>query len=91
MSDDDDIIGGAEVPMDLDMAREMGAQSADITNLKSEVSLLRKELSDMRSDVSEIREMLANNRGGVRMLLAVGSIAASLGAGIAEMIHWWHR
>lgn len=73
------------------MAREMGAQSADISNLKTEVATLRQEMTALRKDVSEIREMLANNRGGIRMLLSVGGIAASLGAGIAEIIHWWHR
>jgi hypothetical protein len=83
-SSDEEAIGEAEVPRDLEMAREMGEQSADISTLKSEVSLLRK-------DVSEIKEMLATNRGGIRMLLSVGGIAASLGAGIAEIIHWWHR
>lgn len=81
---DEEVIGGEEVPRDLEMAREMGEQSADIATLKSEVGLLRK-------DVSEIKEMLASNRGGIRMLLSVGGIAASLGAGIAEVIHWWHK
>ena len=76
------------MPRELDMAREMGEQSADITTLKSEVAFLRK-------DVSEIKEMLATNRGGVRMLLAVGGVAATIGAsiagGIAETIHWLHK
>lgn len=81
---DEEIIGGAEVPTELEWAREMGEQSADILTLKSEVALLRK-------DVADIKEMLATNRGGIRMLLSVAGIAASLGAGIAEVIHWWHR
>lgn len=63
---------GEALPMDLEMARKMGAQGADIATLKDEVQKLR-------DDVSEIKEMLATNRGGVRMLLAVGGIAASLG------------
>lgn len=75
---------GEPLPMDIEVARRMGEQGADIATLKSEVGLLRK-------DVSEIKEMLATNRGGIRMLLSVGGIAASLGAGIAEVIHWWHR
>ena len=88
---DDEPTGDAEVPRDLEMAREMGEQSADIATLKTGLSDLRKELADARGDITEIKVMLATNRGGVRLLLAVGSIAASLGAGIAEIIHWWHR
>ena len=90
-SPDDEIIGGAEVPRDVEMAREMGEQSADIATLKTGLADLRQELAATRGDITEIKVMLATNKGGVRMLLAVGSIAASLGAGIAEIIHWWHR
>lgn len=90
-SDDDGITGGTEVPSDFQMAREMGEQSADITTLKAGLVDLRSELSDARKDITEIKVMLATNRGGIRMLLSVGGIAASLGAGIAEVIHWWHR
>jgi hypothetical protein len=81
---DDEPTGEAEVPRDYEMAREMGEQSADIATLKTEVSALRK-------DVAEIKQMLATNKGGVKMLLAVGSIAATLGASLAEVIHWWNR
>jgi hypothetical protein len=88
---DDDPTGGAEVPRDLEMAREMGEQSADIATLKEGLTSLRQELAATRSDITDIKVMLATNKGGVRMLLSVGSIAASLGAGIAEFIHWWHR
>ena len=73
------------------MAREMGEQSADIATLKTSLSDLRKELSSARGDITEIKVMLATNRGGVKMLLAVGGIAATFGASIAEVVHWWHR
>jgi len=73
------------------MAREMGEQSADIATLKEGLTSLRQELAATRSDITDIKVMLATNKGGVRMLLSVGSIAASMGAGIAEIIHWWHR
>lgn len=87
----EDIIGGEEVPRELELAEERGEQRARIENLTNEVTILRADMSRTRQDISEIKEMLASNKGGIRMLLAVGSIAASLGAGIAEIIHWWHR
>lgn len=87
----DEAIGDAEVPRDVEWALERGEQKEAIRTLKSDVSDLRVELANARKDITEIKLMLATNRGGVKMLLAVGSVAASLGAGIAEVIHWWHR
>jgi hypothetical protein len=73
------------------MAREMGEQSADISTLKTGLADLRQELAATREDITEIKVMLATNKGGVKMLLAVGGIAATFGASIAEVVHWWHR
>jgi hypothetical protein len=67
-----------------DLLRDIGAHAEAITTLKAEVSA-------MRSDITDIKEMLASNKGGIRMLVSVGSIAASLGAAVAEAIHWLHR
>lgn len=88
---DEEPTGDAEVPRDLEMAREMGEQSADIATLKTGLADLRSELAATRADITDIKVMLATNKGGVKMLLAVGSIAATFGASIAEFVHWWHR
>jgi hypothetical protein len=97
MSNDHQIhgIGGTEVPRDLEMAREMGEQSADIATLKEGLASLRAKVDGACSDITDIKVMLATNKGGLRMLLTLGSAAAALGGIIAtiigEIIHWWHK
>lgn len=66
-----------------DLSRDIGAHQEAIKTLKDEVRALRE-------DIAEIKEILATNRGGIRTLVAVGSIAASLAAGAAEFVHWLH-
>lgn len=66
------------------LQRDIGRHDEAIETLKEDMTALRK-------DVADIKEILATNKGGIRMLFAVGSIGASMGAGIAEIIHWWYR
>jgi hypothetical protein len=88
---DDEVIGGAEVPHDIEWAQERGEQKEAISNLKADVAGLRTELASAREDITEIKLMLATNKGGVKMLLAVGGIAAALGGGMASLIAEWLR
>lgn len=67
-----------------DVQREIGAHEEAIGTLKDEVTALRE-------DIAEIKEILATSKGGIRTLIAVGSIAASLAAATAEFVHWIHR
>lgn len=67
-----------------DFNREIGAHEEAIGTLKDEVKALRE-------DIAEIKEMLAMSKGSVRMLIGIGTIAASAGAGIAELVNWIHR
>lgn len=67
-----------------DLDFKIGAQEEAINTLKAEVKALR-------DDIAEIKQMVAMSRGGLRMLIGVGSVAATLGAAIAEVFHWLHR
>lgn len=67
-----------------DLNREIGAHEEAINTLKVEVAALR-------TDIAEIKQMVAMSRGGLRMLIGVGTACASLGAAVAELIHWFHR
>lgn len=70
-------------PSVTDLSRDIGALEA------------RQDTTDDRLDrieekVDQLLDAWAQNKGGIRMLFAVGGLAASAGAAIAEMIHWLH-
>lgn len=64
-----------------DIARDIGRHDADIENLKSNVQAIR-------ADLDEIKELLAQTRGGWRVLLAVGITASSMGAALVKLFTW---
>lgn len=63
---------------------KIGAQEEAITTLKTEVAALRE-------DIAEIKELIAGTKGSIRTLVGVSTIAASLGAFVAEAIHWFRH
>jgi hypothetical protein len=73
------------MPSDHEIYRDLGAHDAEITNLKEQVSAIRQ-------DVSEIKVMLSEAKGGWKVLMAVGGIAAALSSAatslIFKLMHW---
>ncbi len=63
--------------MSQELHRDLGRHDEAIETLKSEVTALR-------ADIAEIKELLSQTKGGVRTLIAVGSIAGAIGAAIAK-------
>lgn len=64
-----------------DLQRDIGRHDEAIDNLKTEVHAIRE-------DLAEIKQILSGVRGGWRTLLAVGSLAATIGAGISKLTEW---
>jgi len=58
--------------------REMGAHEKAIETLE-------REVREMRAALVRIEATLAETKGGVRTLIAVGSVAGAVGAGIVKM------
>lgn len=58
--------------------REMGAHEKAIETLE-------REVREMRAALARIEATLAETKGGVRTLIAVGSVAGAVGAGIMKM------
>jgi hypothetical protein len=58
--------------------RDIGRHEEAIDNLKTEVQALR-------SDIAEIKTILATAKGGWRTLMAIGSLAGVIGAGIMKI------
>jgi len=63
----------------------------DIGRIEARQDSADDRLDRIEAKLDQLLGYVERNKGGIRMLFAVGSIAASLGAGIAEAIHWWHR
>jgi hypothetical protein len=57
--------------------RDIGAHGKAIEMLETEVRAMRRELV-------AIRELLSETKGGVRMLVAVGSIGGAVGAAFVK-------
>lgn len=58
---------------------EMGRHDADIQSLKEDVRLIKGSLVDIQATLHE-------TKGGVRMLLTVGSVGGAVGAGVMKML-----
>lgn len=63
----------------------------DLGRLEARADSADERLQRIEAKIDQIVEAIAQNRGGIRTLLAVGGLAASAGAAIAETIHWIHR
>ncbi len=64
---------------DVEVHRDLGRHDAEISNIK-------EDLHTVKNDVSEIKQMLAEAKGGWRMLMAVGGLAAAVSSAITGMI-----
>jgi hypothetical protein len=62
----------------------------DLGRLESRQEAHDKRLERIEIKVDQLLEYVAKNKGGIRVLLAVGSVAASIGAVIAEIANKWH-
>lgn len=57
--------------------RDIGAHDEAIETLKADVRAMRMELG-------EIRLLLSETKGGIRMLVGVGSIGGAIGAAVMK-------
>ena len=64
-----------------DTQRVIGAHDEAIETLKN-------ELQAMRAELTQIRVLLAETKGGVRMLIAVGSVGGAIGAALVKGISY---
>lgn len=62
-----------------DVSRDIGRHDEAIGNLK-------EDMHAMRVDIAEIKEILAETKGGIRMLVGVASIGGMIGAALVKAI-----
>ncbi|HRC61589.1 MAG TPA: hypothetical protein PLX85_00010 [Dehalococcoidia bacterium] len=61
------------------MARDIGKHEAQIEALQQDVHA-------MREDLTEIKALLNQTKGGMRVLIGVGSIGGAVGAALVKFI-----
>lgn len=59
--------------------RELGRHGEAIEHLKDEVHALR-------ADVADMKDLLAETKGGVRVLLGVASVGGVIGAALVKLL-----
>lgn len=72
---------GAEAPRDVER---------DIGRLEARADTTDARLMRIEDKVDQILERTNVARGGLRMLIGVGTFSATAGAAFAEVMRWWH-
>lgn len=62
----------------------------DIGALEARQNASDARLERIEAKVDKLVEYMAGAKGGWRLIFAVGGLAASLAAAIAEVLHWLH-
>jgi hypothetical protein len=65
--------------MEHEIYRDLGAHDVDIQNLKTQVSSISR-------DVAEIKDMLNQARGGWKVMMAIGGLAAALSSAVTGLV-----
>jgi hypothetical protein len=65
--------------MEHEIYRDLGAHDVDIQNLKTQVSGISR-------DVAEIKDMLNQARGGWKVMMAIGGLAAALSSAVTGLV-----
>lgn len=67
----------------------MDETSQAIGELQARVEVLETEVRGLREDVRELLAVVNAGKGSVRALFIVGTIATTLGAGVATIVGWF--
>lgn len=62
----------------------------DLGNLEARQDAADARLERIEQKVDKLVEYMASSKGGWKLLVAVGGIAGSGAAAIAELLHWVH-
>ena len=58
----------------------------DIGRLEAQVSALTSQLATMQSQVREMHDAITSAKGGWRVLVGVGAVAATLSAALTKLL-----
>jgi hypothetical protein len=62
----------------------------DLGRLEARQNSADDRLERIEAKLDEVLERTNFARGGIRVLIAIGTLGASLGAAVAETVRWFH-
>lgn len=74
--------------IDLSIQRDLGRISAELTQAHAERAFLKMELVEVKRDIAEIKDILNQSKGGWRVIVVFGSIAATVGALFVSLLDY---
>lgn len=65
-----------------------GRVAAKVESLERDVSRMREDVIAQRVDIADIKQILAQTKGGWKMLVALHGASASIGAAVGGVVAW---
>ena len=69
---------------------EMGKMSARLDAGDQRHLENQARLKEIEATLKELVDAINMTKGGFRVLMSVGALAAAVGAAINQIFHWWH-
>jgi len=72
-------------------ARELATHAADIDHLQKDMNKLMSDMEDVKRTLVDIQSTLSEAKGGWRAMMLIGGASSVVGAGLAQVFHWWSK
>jgi prefoldin subunit 5 len=73
----------------MELHTQIGRHDAQIEALERDIKDLRDDIKMMTQTLHEVNKTLSEAKGGWKMLMLVGGVAAAIGAGAAKVVGWF--
>ncbi len=72
-------------------ARELATHAADIDHLQKDMDKLISDMEDIKKTLIAIQSTLSEAKGGWKAMMLLGGASSVIGAGLAQVFHWWSK
>jgi len=77
-----------ETTLQMSTERELANHGADIRHLQADMDKLVANQEKMMEELTAITHVLAEAKGGWKVLMMIGGAGGALGAGVVQLIHY---
>lgn len=72
-------------------ARELATHASDIKHLQDDMDKMLENMKAMQVTLVAIDKTLSEAKGGWRMLMLLAGASGTVGAGLMQLVNWWHK